>query len=187
MTSSFSLGGASGALFLTLMQLASVEATLSRSWCAALYCRGGGRPVAAGPGGGEWPVLPLTLAWEPYVDNPGRGEGGPRCPAPRARGGDPYPPDLLEAPLPPGYVPVSPSAPELFACVRIGAEGEVAAIRLLGSSGRRKVDKSIVLLARGAWRFASPGEGDKGRWQRVRLSDRPQRVRLSEQPPTFIL
>jgi hypothetical protein len=128
-----------------------------------------------GSGGSHPRWYDLPDLWQPAIDDPGSLpvppviERGPYCP-----GRPPPAPSatLLHAPLPPGFDPSRPySVPRLFACVRLGEGGGVAAVRLMASTGRPRVDRRLVGAIRTQWRFVPIGFGrSPAGWHRVRLN-----------------
>lgn len=125
-----------------------------------------------GCGSGGAPPLQVVDTWRPFVDNPGEGwmdgRSDPLCPEPRERG-DPY--NLTAAPLPDGYDPHSYGERRVYACVLVGADGEVLTARMLRGTGRAVRDGHLVWTIRLRWQFRPSYPAPRApSWQRVRLS-----------------
>jgi hypothetical protein len=155
-----------------MLLLGGILESLAQPWCGNLFCRGG-RPEIVPLCCSDGFDAPLRELWEPFVDNPEGPGDGPRCPAPGATGPAVQ---LLFAPLPPAFDPRGARASELFACVRLGPDGTVAAARLAGSTGRRSTDAYLLALMRSRWQFTEPDGDARGAWQRVRLSGEPRAI-----------
>ena len=137
---------------------------LAISASAVGYGRPSGYRIAASMHGGPWHV-PVDL-WQPFISNPEHGEAGPRCPAPPPPGARFQ---VADAPLPEGFSSWQRGRGAAFACVRLDAEGNVEAVRLLG----RPVDRpaELVRTIRSWWHFRPLGSGQaETGWQRVRLT-----------------
>ncbi|HYE29773.1 MAG TPA: hypothetical protein VEA61_16260 [Allosphingosinicella sp.] len=112
--------------------------------------------------------------WRPFIDNPGPGSAAgrePQCPAPEATG-DAY--DLVAAPLPDGYDPHAHGGRAIYACVLVGADGEVLRARMLRGTGEPGGDATLIHTIRRSWSFRTTYQAELApSWQRVRLDSGP--------------
>ena len=121
------------------------------------------------------PGPPMAVdTWRPFIDNPGpsgaRSRREPECPEPIGAG-DPY--DLDAAPLPEGYDPHAYRERQVYACILVGHDGTVLAVRMLSGTGRQARDSSLVRTIRRSWRFRRLYLDAEPSWQRVRLNSGP--------------
>ncbi|HEX8573733.1 MAG TPA: hypothetical protein VF759_13390 [Allosphingosinicella sp.] len=123
-------------------------------------------------GGHPGPVT-VFVGWEPYIDNPGVGvqpSRERRCPGGQAAGSS-Y--RLDYAPLPAGFDPHGYPGGDIIACVKLGADGSVEAVRIFAGTGRPRIDSLLLRSIHRQWRFRPvEGAGAGQAWQRVRLSSR---------------
>jgi hypothetical protein len=153
------IGAGYGAAFGVLLLWVAMTAMIDSRWCGDIVCRGGLH---------LWQPEPITLEWRPFVDNPAAGAASGEvetavCPRRRPEA----PGAILEdAPLPRWFG--RSSAPGLFACVRVGADGKVVRAYLVGSSGLSADEAGALLSSIRHWQF-DPSDDGAG-WQRVRLS-----------------
>jgi hypothetical protein len=141
---------------------------ISALWPAVGYCD-------CWPGG-QGSIEMLTIdTWRPFIDNPGTqgsldDDPDPRCPEPA--GHDLL--NLVDAPLPEGFDPHGYKGKALYACVRVGSEGQVVDAYLTQGSGGAAMDRKLVAEIRRGWSFkADPQYPPLPRWQRVRLTSGP--------------
>ena len=155
------LFGLAASLAGTLGQLGVIAATAPPVreclWSACLY---GGDP---GP-------VELFVGWEPYIDNAGVGlrrSSERRCPG-RASGSGFR---IDYAPLPAGFDVHAFPQGDILACVALGADGSVEAVRIVAGTGRARLDERLLRLIHRQWRFRPVDGAERGpRWQRVRLN-----------------
>lgn len=154
--------GLSASLTGTLGQLGVIAATAPPVreclWSACMY---GGDP---GP-------VELFVGWEPYIDNAGVGvqrSSKRRCPGSQSSGSRFR---IDYAPLPAGFDAHGYPEGDVLACVKLGADGSVEAVRIVAGTGRARLDSRLLRTIHRQWRFRPiDGAEDGRRWQRVRLS-----------------
>jgi hypothetical protein len=156
------LCGSAASLSATLFQLAVIFATAPHfPECGRGLCWRGGDP---GP-------IELFIAWQPYIDNAGIGTLPPtelRCPG-RQSAGSPF--RLDYAPLPAGFDAHVHSGADILACVKLGADGAVEAVRIVAGTGRARLDSQLLRSIHRRWRFRPLDGVEAGPpWQRVRLN-----------------
>jgi hypothetical protein len=162
--------GSGASLSATALQLAVIVAT----WPVLPEC---GRSLCLP--GGEPGLVELLIGWEPFIDNEGVGtqaSNEPRCLGPQTAGSRFR---LDHAPLPPGFDPHAYPNSDMLACVKLGADGSVEAVRIVAGTGRTRLDARLLGAIYRKWRFRPvDGAGDGKAWQRVRLNtgyrDAPQ-------------
>ena len=153
------LFGSGSAAIGTLLQLAVIAATLPRPReCPNDMC------VITD----SWPVE--VDIWGPFIDN--IDDGGTRnglerrCPGPRSPGTAFR---LDHAPLPAAFQRFG-REPPVFACVRVGADGSIGAVRMIAGTGEARLDRQLTETIRRQWRFEPLGPRVHPGWQRIRLS-----------------
>ena len=152
--------GTGSAAIGTLLQLAVIAATLPRpSECPNGLC------AIIEPG----PVQVLDL-WGPFIDNVDGGAAGDglerNCPRPRSARTTFR---LNRAPLPTTFRSYGREG-AVLACVRVGRDGSIGAVRLIAGTGPAGLDRQLIETIRRQWRFEPIGPHTSPGWQRIRLS-----------------
>jgi len=141
-----------------------------------------GAVIAGWPGLPPWtpeaygragPPIVLQLPFRPYIVAPAsdhwEGKSQARCPRPEVGG---WQFDLSNAPLPSGFDPVAWSHERLYACVRVGDEGQVLGVSLIGAFEPASANAMIEQVRRD-WRFSPQYGQDGSGWAKVRINAVP--------------
>lgn len=153
--------GLAASLVGTLGQLGVIAATAPAMreciWSSCIY--------------GHPDLMHLFIGWEPYIDNAGvgaRSSNERRCPGAQGAG-SPF--RLDYAPLPAGFDAHGYSGSDILACVRLGMDGSVEAVRIVAGTGKARLDSRLLSTIYRQWRFRPvDGVEDGSSWQRVRLN-----------------
>ena len=129
---------------------------------------------------GRQPALYIEWIWTPEIDREAepRGLAGDCQTTPWGRAA------LADSPLPAAFDPRHVAPKSLYACILVAPGGSVAAVRLIGGTGRAAVDAALAREIEEEWRFDT--SSSEAQWVRVRL-DAPPQSQLSVRPPPLAL
>ena len=156
---------------------ATLFGAIAAGWPGLPGCCWPSRDPSLGP-------LVLELSWfRPSIvdlgDHPDpRARDRPLCPHPRAAS---IAFDLIDAPMPAGFAAEAWRDSKLYACVRVGGQGDVTGVRLVGVP-RGALAASLEDRIRHDWRFSTDFD-DRGGWLQVRLNGEPHLSRFVEDGP----